>query len=95
MHLDNKKYEINIKKEDIFKNDNLIITLLGKGLPNPSDKNKNGNLYIRLLIEYPTFNEEQIDLLNTLFKYKDKEVISETNVTFSKYEKIFINSYEN
>ena len=95
LHLDNKKYEINIKKEDIFKNDNLIITLLGKGLPNPSDKNKNGNLYIRLLIEYPTFNEEQIDLLNTLFKYKDKEVISDTNVTFSKYEKIFINSYEN
>jgi DnaJ-class molecular chaperone len=95
LHLDNKKYEINIKKEDIFKSDNLIINLSGKGLPNPSNKNKNGNLYIKLLIEYPTFNEEQIELLNTLFKYKDKEVISETNVTFSKYEKIFINSYEN
>ena len=53
-------------------------------------KTKNGNLYIRLLIEYPTFNEEQIDLLNTLFKYKDKEVISDTNVTFSKYEKILL-----
>ena len=95
LHLDNKYINISIKKEDILKSDHLIINLKDMGLPNPSDKTQRGNLYVRLVIEYPKFNEDQIDILNDLFKYTNNGEIFNTNVEFSKYENIFVNSYEN
>ena len=95
IHLDNKPLKVKVKKEEILKNDNLIIKYENKGLPHPTIKNKNGNLYIRLIIEYPKFDETQIDKLNELFNYQKKEEILNTNIGYSKYDNIFVNSFEN
>ena len=95
IHLDNKPLKVKVKKEEILKNDNLIIKYENKGLPHPTIKNKNGNLYIRLIIDYPKFDETQIDKLNELFNYQKKEEILNTNIGYSKYDNIFVNSFEN
>lgn len=95
LHLDNKNIQIKVKREDLLSNNNFIIKLDDKGLPHPTKKKSYGSLYIRLIITFPQFDENQIEVLNKLFDYKNKDNITETNINTSIYENIFINSFEN
>ena len=69
-----------------------------RALTEQQKESLNENTANALFIEFPTFNETQIETLNELFKYTDKDKNADkivTNIEFSKYEDIFVNSYEN